>query len=239
MYDFDCNIMKIIFCIFLNLITYSKDIIFMSPVSFAPWVVQTKEGKVEGIMYEMSKDLSLKISKPVEFKYLPIKRFLRELNSSNDFDITLYTTHKNETLKNFIKVFPAVNVNNYYIYFSNKFKSCKEIKTLSTAINTPLNPLVYEKCNSTIQSLLTKTVEQRVKLFLDKKSDSVIIGEQEVMRLDEVMKKEIKKFHFESVSSGESYLYVHKKSSLNSPYFLEKISDYAREIKAKYFTLKN
>lgn len=217
----------------------AKELVFMSPISFAPWVEVSKDKAPSGIMVNISKDLEQKIGLPISFKYKPVKRFLRDLESEVDFDITLLSVNTGSGLSDLVKINPAVNSNITLLYYNNKFKNCKQIQTLISVSASQNGDQIKEFCNSTFKLIPTKNVEQRVQLFLDNKGDSLAIGAQEILRLTPAHKSALEAHKSIVLQSSESFFFINKNSVLNSPKYQKQLSEFASEMKSKYFALKD
>ncbi|EQC46603.1 transporter substrate-binding domain-containing protein [Bacteriovorax sp. Seq25_V] len=232
--------MKILFIlIFLRLSCLAREIVFMSPVAFAPWVEVSTNKEVKGVMVNISRDLEKRIGEKVQFKYKPYKRFVRDLEGGVDFDITLFTVDSNAKLSGLVKVEPSVNVNRTYLFFHNKMKTCKDIKTLVTVGVSTHENTVKEKCNTSFNLISTKSIDQRVKLFLDGKGDSLLIGEQELLKLDSDTRILIEKKKSILLKYSESFLMINKNSILNSKKYERILSDFSKEVAARYFLVVN
>lgn len=211
----------------------AKNLTFLSPVDFSPWVI-IENGKTSGVIFDWASTIAKDTQSELNFRSVPYARFIKSFSTEKDFDMTVVDDVFSFDTSAFIKIEPPLKKYPLKMMFSKKMK-CSEFKRIAS-LNTNLRDSEKsssKNCKYEAEMIPAKDLNQRLDLLFKNRVDAIILSEPEIEGLPLEMQSKIKSYQFKILRYIESHFYVRKSSILNTPANIKKISAFSKALLLK------
>jgi hypothetical protein len=210
---------------------FSESFIFLSPISFSPWVI-IKNGEASGIIYNWAKIISTELQMDFKFDYNPFPRFLHRMEYDHDFDMTVMDNSHTIDTKEYIKITPPIYKYDLKLVYQQNL-GCNKIQNIAALVSnkSDLLELIKSKCKYNGSLTNVNNIQQKTDLLIKNRIDAAVISDIEISAMPTDKKDLINKLPYIVLKHISSNLYVKKNSLLSSSIRLKKISIIVKKLK--------